>query len=120
VPVDLGLVLESFVRSAPEPTRSILHGASLRSSRRWSAEPLIENAQGHSQGETDLEARGGQVERVDPPVPDRTRQLLVEALEAWRGHLRFLVFNLLEAEAEELASYVAAILRGAAGAAGEA
>jgi hypothetical protein len=43
----------------------------------------------------------------------RIRDLLLAALDEWLAHLRLLIFNLLPAaEAEELASYVAAILRG--------
>jgi hypothetical protein len=103
VDVDLGRVFEVFRRAAADSTRSVFHGLVLGSSRRMSAEQLLDNVD-HLLLLEAASLRGG-----DSPA-DRRRGLVLQALAEWTAFQALVVRNLLPAaEAGELVSYVEAI-----------
>jgi hypothetical protein len=109
VEVDLGKVFNVFLRTAADGTRAVFNGLVLGSSRRLSAEQLLDNAD-HLLllEEASLQAAG-------EPTAVRRRRLVAQALEEWRVFQALIVRNLLPAgEAGELVSYVEAIVRSGA------
>ena len=103
VDVDLGRVFEVFRRAASDSTRSVFHGLVLGSSRRMSAEQLLDNVD-HL-----LLLEAASLRAGDPPA-DRRRKLVLQALSEWTAFQTLVVRNLLPAvEAGELVSYVEAI-----------
>jgi hypothetical protein len=109
VEVDLGKVFNVFLRTAADGTRAVFNGLVLGSSRRLSAEQLLDNADHLLLLEEASLQVGGE------PAAVRRRRLVAQALEEWRVFQALIVRNLLPAgEAGELVSYVEAIVRSGA------
>jgi len=109
VEVDLGKVFNVFLRTAADSTRAVFNGLVLGSSRRLSAEQLLDNAD-HL-----LLLEEASLQTADESVSVRRRRLVAQALEEWRVFQALIVRNLLPAgEAGELVSYVEAIVRSGA------
>jgi len=106
VEVDLGRVFTVFLRNAADSTRAVFNGLVLGSSRRLSAELVLDNAD-HL-----LLLDEASLQVGTEPTAVRRRRLVAQALEEWRAFQSLIVRNLLPAgEAGELVSYVEAIVR---------
>ncbi|HEX4964006.1 MAG TPA: DUF4388 domain-containing protein [Thermoanaerobaculia bacterium] len=106
VEVDLGRVFNVFLRNASDATRAVLNGLVLGSSRRLSAEQILDNAD-HL-----LLLDEASLHSTAEPASQRRRRLVFQALEEWTAFQSLIVRNLLpESEAGELVSYVTAIVR---------